>query len=170
MIVPLALSRDLKRNRNNTKGFLIVLLFRMCNRPYLISRKYLVPRILVLPIVFFYKLITDYIMTVYLPLGLKVGPGFVIYHGYSVVIHRESVIGEDVTVRQCVTIGAKKSGSSECPTIGNGVDIGAGAQIIGKITVGDGAVIGAGAVVVKDVPAGASVVGNPARQIDPKAG
>lgn len=166
--MPNALSQDLKRNRNNTKGILIVLLFRLCNKPYQVSRNNVFLKILVLPVVFFYKLITDYFLTIYLPLGLKVGPGLVIYHGYSIVVHRDAVIGENVTIRQCVTIGAKKSGSSDCPTIGNGVDIGAGAQIIGKITVGDNAVVGAGAVVVKDVPAGAVMMGNPARVLEKK--
>lgn len=51
------------------------------------------------------------------------------------------------------------------PTIGNNAVIGGGAIIVGSVKVGDGAVIGAGAVVIHDVPRGAIVVGNPARQI-----
>jgi serine O-acetyltransferase len=67
-------------------------------------------------------------------------------------------------LRQGVTIGDKGDGSG-APVLGSGVDLGAYAQLIGPVTVGDQAVIGAMAVVVKDVPAGATVVGNPARII-----
>ncbi|WP_419181640.1 serine O-acetyltransferase [Novosphingobium mangrovi (ex Huang et al. 2023)] len=54
------------------------------------------------------------------------------------------------------------------PRIGNNVDIGAHAIILGDIVIGDNCTIGAGAVVVKDVPAGSTVVGNPGRILPPK--
>jgi serine O-acetyltransferase len=60
------------------------------------------------------------------------------------------------------------------PTLGDGVTVGANATLLGPITVGEGATVGAGAVVTKDVPAGATMVGNPARRVDerpdPEAG
>ena len=67
---------------------------------------------------------------------------------------------------QQVTIGM--IGDGEVPTIGNGVYIGAGAKIIGKVSVGDGARIGANAVVTKDVPSGYTAVGVPARLVSPE--
>jgi serine O-acetyltransferase len=66
-------------------------------------------------------------------------------------------------IMQQVTIGM--IGDGEVPMIGNGVYIGAGAKIIGKVTVGDGARIGANAVVTEDVPANCTAVGVPARVI-----
>ncbi|GAB4526859.1 MAG: hypothetical protein Kow00133_15740 [Amphiplicatus sp.] len=75
-------------------------------------------------------------------------------------------IGDDVVIRQNTTLGvADRSDPNAKPTIGNRVDIGAGAVIVGDITVGDDAVIGANAVVLQDVPPGALAVGAPARII-----
>jgi serine O-acetyltransferase len=66
-------------------------------------------------------------------------------------------------LRQGVTLGLRRTNERGAPRIGNGVDIGAGAKILGPIRVGDGAVIGANAVVLDDVPPGALAVGIPAR-------
>lgn len=54
-------------------------------------------------------------------------------------------------------------------TVGDDVWIGAGALVLPGVTVGNGAIIGAGAVVARDVPVGATVVGNPARVVTPRA-
>jgi serine O-acetyltransferase len=62
-----------------------------------------------------------------------------------------------------VTLGLRRTNERGAPRIGNRVDIGAGAKILGSVTIGDGAVIGANAVVLDDVPAGALAVGIPAR-------
>ena len=48
--------------------------------------------------------------------------------------------------------------------IGRNVWVGGGAIILPGVTIGDGAIVGAGSVVTRDVPAGATVVGNPARR------
>ncbi|MGB9274623.1 MAG: DapH/DapD/GlmU-related protein, partial [Terrimicrobiaceae bacterium] len=62
------------------------------------------------------------------------------------------------------TIGMK-NGPADCPVIGDNVDIGSNAVLLGAIRIGDNAVIGAGAVVLRDVPPGDVVGGNPARSI-----
>ncbi len=92
----------------------------------------------------------------------QIGEGFMIDHFSCIVIHTDAIIGKNVTIRQGAVVGTNGRG---VPVIEDGVDIGAGAAIIGPITVGAGAKIGANAVVVHDVPAGATAVGNPARII-----
>lgn len=97
-----------------------------------------------------------------IPLLCKIGGGFLMPHPNGIVIHPDSVIGVNCLFFQQVTVGASERG---VPDIGDGVDVGAGAKIIGPIRVGDGARIGANAVVVHDVPAGATVVGVPAKVV-----
>jgi serine O-acetyltransferase len=87
------------------------------------------------------------------------------HHG-CIVIHGNSVIGDDCLIRHGVTIG--NSGTADpfgAPTIGDRVDFGAGAKVLGRIRIGNDVVIGANAVVVKDVPDFAVVGGVPARII-----
>jgi serine O-acetyltransferase len=88
------------------------------------------------------------------------------YRGLGIVVHRDAVIGDNVTIGQHATIGGR-SGFSEVPRIGNDVLIGAGACVLGPVRIGDGASIGANAVVLSDVPAGALAVGVPARIVMP---
>jgi len=98
-----------------------------------------------------------------LPCETQVGRRLVIEHFGAIVISGDSVIGDDVTLRHGVTLGLRRTGVPGAPVIGNGVDIGAGAKILGPVRIGDVAVIGANAVVLCDVPAGALAVGIPAR-------
>ncbi|WP_348771388.1 serine O-acetyltransferase [Azospirillum sp. SYSU D00513] len=96
----------------------------------------------------------------------KIGRRFFIDHGMGVVIGETAEIGDDVTLYQGVTLGgtALHQGKRH-PTIGNGVIVGAGAKVLGGFTVNDGARVGSNAVVVKEVPAGATVVGIPAKVV-----
>lgn len=91
----------------------------------------------------------------------KIGSGLQMGHPYASIINVESM-GAHCYINQLVTIGEK---SGKKPIVGNHVKFLSNCTVIGGITIGDYAVIGAGAVVVKDVPAGAVVVGNPARII-----
>ena len=97
--------------------------------------------------------------------GATIGQRVFIDHGMGVVIGETAVVGDDCTIYQGVTLGGTSlaRGFKRHPTLGRGVIIGAGAQILGNFTVGDAAKIGSNAVVVKEVPAGATAVGNPAR-------
>jgi serine O-acetyltransferase len=82
------------------------------------------------------------------------------------VIGETAEIGDDCTLYQGVTLGGTSldRGQKRHPTIGNDVIVGSGAQVLGPFRVGNGARIGAAAVVLKEVPDGATMVGNPARQ------
>ena len=98
----------------------------------------------------------------------QIGARLFIDHGTGVVIGQTAVIGDNVTIYHGVTLGGK-GGSNEPfkrhPTIEDDVIIGAGAQILGNITIGAEAKVGANAVVTGNVPAGCTVVGNPARLV-----
>lgn len=92
----------------------------------------------------------------------RVGRRLLIEHFGGIIVSGDAVIGDDVVIRQGVTIGLRTTGRRGAPVIGNRVDIGAGAKLLGNIRIGDDAVIGANAVVLCDVPAGALAVGVPA--------
>ncbi|HEX7783513.1 MAG TPA: serine O-acetyltransferase EpsC [Sphingobium sp.] len=100
--------------------------------------------------------------------GAKIGRNLFIDHGFT-VIGETAEIGDDVTIYQNVTLGgtdpANGIAGKRHPTIGDGVIIGSGAQVLGPITVGARARVGANAVVTKAVPEGATMVGIPARQV-----
>jgi serine O-acetyltransferase len=102
--------------------------------------------------------------------GAKIGRRLFIDHGMGVVIGETAEVGDDCTLYHGVTLGGtrpsrEQGGEKRHPTIGNDVIVGSGAQVLGPIRVGDGARIGAAAVVLKEVPDGATMVGNPARQV-----
>jgi serine O-acetyltransferase len=102
--------------------------------------------------------------------GATIGKRLFIDHGVGVVIGETAEIGDDCTIYQGVTLGgtrpsADQAGHKRHPTIGNHVIISSNAQVLGPFRVGDGATIGAAAVVLKEVPDGAIMVGNPARQL-----
>jgi serine O-acetyltransferase len=101
--------------------------------------------------------------------GACIGRRFFIDHGMGVVIGETAEIGDDVTLYQGVTLGGTSLDEGKRhPTLEDGVVVGAGAQVLGPLTVGKDARIGANAVVLRNVDAGVSVVGIPARTVQPK--
>ncbi len=109
---------------------------------------------------------TEVFCGISLPYTVIVGRRVKLEHFGGMVLVADR-IGDDVVIRQNTTFGIARSSEPQCrPTIGNRVDIGVGAVLIGQIEIGDDAVIGANAVVTKDVPAGAVAVGVPARVLN----
>jgi serine O-acetyltransferase len=97
--------------------------------------------------------------------GARIGRRVFIDHGMGVVIGETSEVGDDVTLYQGVTLGGTSlEKGKRHPTLEEGVIVGAGAKILGPLVVGAHARVGSNAVVLKPVPAGATVVGIPARE------
>ena len=94
--------------------------------------------------------------------GAQIGSRLFIDHGMGVVIGETTIIGDDVTIYQGVSLaGTGKEKGKRHPTIGNGVVIGAGAKVLCNIRIGDNSRVGAGSVVLRDVPDKSTIVGVP---------
>ena len=96
--------------------------------------------------------------------GAIIGKGFFIDHGSGVIIGETTIIGDNVTLYQGVTLGGtgKETGKRH-PTLCDNVMVSAGAKILGSFTIGENSKIGAGSVVLEEVPPNCTVVGVPGR-------
>ena len=98
--------------------------------------------------------------------GAQIGEGFFIDHGNGVIIGETTIIGNNVTLYQGVTLGGTgKEHGKRHPTIGDNVMISAGAKVLGSFTIGENSKIGAGSVVLSPVPPNSTVVGVPGRVV-----
>ncbi|MCW2665257.1 MAG: colanic acid biosynthesis acetyltransferase [Frankiales bacterium] len=163
------LQADWAANAGSPESRLIVSLYRLARLAH--TR---LPRGLRKPLIVLYRLVTYLVLHVELPPEAVIGGGLRVYHPHMIVLHPRAVLGRDVVLRHGVTIGittGRDGTESRGPVIGDGVEFGAGAMVLGPVTVGRNARIGAGAIVLKDVPPGAVVAGNPASvlRIDPDA-
>jgi serine O-acetyltransferase len=114
--------------------------------------------------------ITRFLTGIEIHPGATIGRRVFIDHGMGVVIGETAEIGDDCTLYHGVTLGGVSwNQGKRHPTLGRGVVVGAGAKILGPFTVGDRAKVGSNSVVVKAVPAGATVVGIPARIVESRA-
>ncbi|NEP50460.1 MAG: serine acetyltransferase [Moorea sp. SIO3C2] len=127
------------------------------------------PKLLRAPFSILYRALYRKVRNTYgieLPYTVKLGRRVIIEHQSGIVIHGDCTIGDDSILRQGVTLGNRYLDRPlDAPILGKRVNVGAGAKIFGKVTIGNGANIGANAVVLSDVPAGATVVGIPAKVI-----
>ena len=108
--------------------------------------------------------VTETLLGIGLPKSVSVGPGLRIWHFGNIFIHPDVVIGSNCTLRQGVTIGNRHN-DDQVPVIGDNVEFGAYAQILGGVRIGNNCKIGAMSVVLCDVPDGATAIGIPARII-----
>lgn len=99
-----------------------------------------------------------------LPYNTKLGRRVRIWHHGGIWLGARS-IGDDVHIRHNTTFGLlSRNDPGGKPIIGNRVDVGVGACILGAVTVGDDCVVGPNSVVIRDLPPGSVVMGVPARQ------
>jgi serine O-acetyltransferase len=108
-----------------------------------------------------FKLI-QIICGVELPCEAQIGRNFVIDHFGAIVVSGYAKIGDDCRIRTGVVIGLRRITERSAPVIGNNVEIGAGAKLLGAISIGNNVIIGANAVVICDVPDDCVAVGVPA--------
>ena len=97
-----------------------------------------------------------------LPCEVEIGRNFVIDHFGGIVISGYAKFGDDCRIRNGVVVGLRHIEDKRAPTLGNNVDIGAGAKLLGPIQIGNNVLIGANAVVLCDVPDNSIAVGVPA--------
>ncbi len=124
------------------------------------------------PLSLLYRMLYRHVRNVYgidLPYTVRLGRRVVIEHQGAIVIHGNTIIGDESILRQGVTLGNRYlERPLEAPCLGKRVNVGAGAKILGAVTLGDDAQVGANAVVLTDVPAGATAIGIPARILPPR--
>lgn len=98
--------------------------------------------------------------------GATIGKGLFIDHGNGVIIGETTIIGDNCTLYQGVTLGGTgKEHGKRHPTLGNNVMVSAGAKVLGSFKIGDNSKIGAGSVVLNEVPENSTVVGVPGRVV-----
>ena len=125
------------------------------------------PKLLRVPLSVLYRSLYRKVRNTYgidLPFTVKLGRRVVIEHQGAIIIHGYCTIGDDCIIRQGVTLGNRYLDKPlESPQLGDRVNIGAGAKILGGVSLGDDVNIGANAVVLSDIPAGKTAVGIPAK-------
>lgn len=138
-------------------GFHAVLFHRFAHMLYKCGLRF-IPRLI--------SQLTRFFTKIEIHPGATIGKGLLIDHGCGVVIGETTVIGDDCTIYQGVTLGGtgKETGKRH-PTLGNNVMVGAGAKILGPFTVGDNSKIAANAVLLREVEPDSTCVGVPARVV-----
>jgi serine O-acetyltransferase len=142
------------------QGFWVMLVYRFGRWRYGVR-----PAILRKFFSLIYKILYKFIQIITgieLPCEAEIGSNFIIDHFGGIVVSGYTKIGDNCRIRNGVVIGLKNVEEVGAPEIGNNVDIGAGAKVLGKIKIGNNVLIGANAVVICDVPDNSIAVGVPA--------
>ena len=149
------------------QGLWVMVVYRFGRWRYTIGS-----RVIRLPFSFAYRILklwSQILTGIDLPCEATIGHRFTIEHFGGIIVSGDAVFGDDCVIRNGVTVGLRRTGTRGAPVLGNRVDIGAGAVILGDIRVGDDVSIGANAVVLEDVPPNSIAVGVPARIIPRRA-
>lgn len=142
------------------QGFWVMMVYRFGRWRYGV-RPALLRKVFSLVYKILFKLV-QILTGIELPCEAEVGRNFVIDHFGGIVISGYTRFGDNCRIRNGVTVGLKNTNRPVAPVIGNNVDIGAGAKILGPIRIGNNVLIGANAVVIRDVPDNSIAVGVPA--------
>ncbi|QOL13221.1 serine acetyltransferase [Dickeya dianthicola] len=154
------------KTAGSVKAKLVILLFRLST---LYQSSNVLLKIVSIPFVVLNKVINEWLFCVEIPHRTQIGFGLKIYHPHCIVLNADVVIGENCTLRQGVTIGSvvnREVHVTKSPVLGNQVELGANAILLGDITLGDNVKVGAGTVVTKSLAAGKVVVGYGVRELN----
>jgi serine O-acetyltransferase len=147
-------------HRWGTQGLWVMFVYRFGRWRYTVR-----PAVLRKPLSLIYRILYKLVQIaagVELPCEVEVGRNFVIDHFGGIIISGYAKFGDNCRIRNGVVVGLRRVDEKCAPVIGNDVDIGAGAKILGPIRIGDNVAIGANAVVLCDVPSDSIAVGIPA--------
>lgn len=151
---------DLKAHRGDlsSPGFHAIALHRFGNYRMNLKRPWRAPLTLTYNALF---VLVRNVYGVEVPYSAKIGRRVVLEHAQGgIVVHGDAEVGDDCYLRQGCTIGNRYlDRAMDAPKIGDGVNIGAGAKVLGNVRIGARASIGANAVVIDDVPAGMTAIG-----------
>ena len=156
------IKRDLQAHGGNwgAQGYWALVVYRFGRWRYGIR-----PALLRKSLSLIYKLLykcVQIVTGIELPCEVEIGRNFAIDHFGGIIVSGYTKFGDNCRIRNGVVIGLRSVDRPCAPVIGNNVDIGAGAKILGAITIGNNVVIGANAVVIADVPDDSIAVGVPA--------
>lgn len=146
--------------RWGAQGFWVMVVYRFGRWRYGLR-----PTLVRKPFSFFYHVLYKIIQIltgIEFPCEVEIGRNFVIDHFGGIIVSGYAKFGDDCRIRNGVVVGLRHVEDKRAPIIGNNVDIGAGAKILGPIRIGDNVLIGANAVVLCDVPSNSIAVGVPA--------
>ncbi|NTU91903.1 MAG: serine acetyltransferase [Chlorobiaceae bacterium] len=151
----------------SSQGFWVMVVYRLGQWRYTIKSG-----LIRKPFSFLYKScykVVQILTGVELPCEVPVGSNFRIEHFGDIIVSGYASFGDNCIIRNGVTVGLKNIEEKTAPRIGNNVNIGTGAKILGNITIGDNVDIGANAVVIASVPDNCIAVGIPAKIIPKKS-
>jgi serine O-acetyltransferase len=153
---------DLKAHGGNwgAQGFWVLLVYRFGRWRYGV-RPALLRKFLSLLYKFAFKVV-QIATGIELPCEVEIGNNFVIDHFGGIIISGYAKFGDNCRIRNGVVVGLRRVDEPRAPVIGNDVDIGAGAKVLGPISIGNNVDIGANAVVIADVPNDCVAAGVPA--------
>lgn len=154
---------DLRTNSWSLRLCCMVLAYRVAHLCSVWCKKNVLNNLWAAPLLVLYRIITECFFGYETWAAVTIGRRFTIHHGYTMVINKNVVAGDDFTIRHDVTIGNRGTDNMACPHIGNGVELGANVVIFGDITFGNNVTVGAGNVVLDSVPDNALVMGEKAR-------